>query len=946
MYQRKLLVCLLLLCAILAQISIAYPHSRSRGSQIFTQNIGQVTDQYFMPRTDIDFKLSTANGLSVFIGGGKMHYQWMANMKNGMEADNPSSLLEMYRMDVTLIGANPNAKVITEGKSTQYERYYTNGLEGALAHGYNRITYQNIYPNIDQVFYFTHDGLLEYDFVVRQGGKVSDIRLKYSGAEELRLNSNGSLTATTPMGIVTENAPITYQQKDKKSVRSVYQLDGDILSFITADYNGTLVIDPVIEWGTYFGDTENDMINAITTGKFHEVYACGITNSLVNIATIGSHQQTFGGGTFAAGADVFVAKFDKDGNLQWSTFYGGTGNDWAGAVDCDLSGNVYIAGYSNSSNNISTTGSYQHVKAGTNANHNDAFLVKFDSLGARIWGTYYGGERQEGNSFIGLHIDKFNNIFIGGNTASDTGIATTGTYQPLRNSTSTGNDGFIGRFDTSGSLLWGTYVGGTGADYICALKSDQYGNIYVSGYTNSNNHIATSAAHQPVLGGGFDAFLMKLDTFGNRSWGSYLGGLGLDRGYSLECDDSANVYMSGTTASTTGIATLNGLVTNYVGGSSDGFLTRFDSSGNISWSTYYGGSQADNFISNGMSINKGKLYVLGSTISPSGIATPDGLFPNSGGDYDAFIVKFDLQGQREWSTYYGGAASDIGLGLATDDIGNVYIGGHTTSALGIATTGAHQISLGGNTDAFLIRLNDCEAPGVPTTILGSLTLCSNDTALYSINPVTGADAYLWILPTSWNGESDSTSITVTPNGGISGDIRVAAVNYCTNSDTISMTITISPAPEPLISRNANILSVTQVFAAYQWYKDGLAISGATNAFYAITENGSYTVTVTGSNGCFGSSKAEQFTNLSISDLDPSIFTLHPNPAIDKLYISAKAGGKMEVMDISGRNIGGMLLNEGENMMDIAHLANGVYIIHITSIDGSYMVSARWVKATL
>lgn len=118
----------------------------------FTQNKGQVTDQYFNIRTDIDFKLTAATGLNIFIGNGKLHYQWTQH-PDGV------SKTEMYRMDVELIGTDPNAGILTEGRTEQSERYYTNGLEGAVAHKYSKITYKDIYPHIDRVFYITKDGL-------------------------------------------------------------------------------------------------------------------------------------------------------------------------------------------------------------------------------------------------------------------------------------------------------------------------------------------------------------------------------------------------------------------------------------------------------------------------------------------------------------------------------------------------------------------------------------------------------------------------------------------------------------------------------------------------------------------------------------------------------------------------------------------------------------------
>src|SRR5690606_32251343 len=113
-------------------------------------------------------------------------------------------------------------------------------------------------------------------------GKVSDIQLQYSGADHLHINSDGSFRAITAMGTVTENAPYAYtlsKGKAQQNIPSTFKLRDHVLSFEVGAYTGTLIIDPVLEWGSYFGGAANDAALGVTTDKWGFVYLCGQTNS-------------------------------------------------------------------------------------------------------------------------------------------------------------------------------------------------------------------------------------------------------------------------------------------------------------------------------------------------------------------------------------------------------------------------------------------------------------------------------------------------------------------------------------------------------------------------------------------------------------------------------------------------------------------------------------------
>lgn len=669
----------------------------SSNTLVFVENKGQITDQHYQPRTDIDFRIG-GKGVNLFVGSAALHYQWIQPAGTKVLAGDTIQEFSTYRMDVQLVGANPNAKVVKEQKQDCYERYYTSqfGENVTVAYSYQKVTYKEVYTNLDWVLYVKNN-TIEYDFVVRQGGKVSDIKLQYSGTSQLNINKDGSLTATTPFGTVTEAAPFSFQQVDGKTIASKFVLNNDILSFSTDSYNGTLVIDPTLSWATYYGGIGAETIrNGCVTGdQYGNGYLGGTTASNSNIVTTGSHSVSLSGSS-----DAFLVKFNASGNRLWATYYGGSSTENVYAVTCDRIGNIYLSGYTQSSNGIATTGAYQETLSGST----DAFIVKFDSAGVRQWATYFGGTAAE--QCYGITCDNSNNIIITGYTQSTTSIAGATAQQNTYGGTS---DAFIAKFSNTGTIKWSTYYGGSLLDYGHDVASDQNNNIYLTGYTRSTNNIASTGAFQNSWSALDDAYLVKFDSTGVRQWASYYGGTGTDRGHSVCTDNDGNVYVVGISASTSGIATPGSAQATHGGGTpNDAFLVKFDNSGNRIWGTYYGGTSIDDAHHLSYDPNRQYLYLIGRTTSATAIATQGAWKDSLEGTSDAMLVKFDTSGTLKWATYFGGEATEIGYGVFCNNLSQVFIGGHTNSVGNLATNGSFQNTNGGNNDGSLAVFNDCE----------------------------------------------------------------------------------------------------------------------------------------------------------------------------------------------------------------------------------------------
>lgn len=444
-------------------------------------------------------------------------------------------------------------------------------------------------------------------------------------------------------------------------------------------------VDPARIWSTYYGGIGNESGLACAVDADGNVYLAGSTSTTTGMAS-GGHQNTFGGGD----QDAFLVKFSPDGARLWATYYGGANRDQAFGCAVDHEGNVYLAGLTASSAGIAFAGFDQ-----SQSGQNDAFLVKFNTNGVRLWATYYGGT---GDDYANAcAVDPDGNVFIAGLSYSSSAIASGG----QQGSYGGDGDGFLVKFSSTGTRLWGTYCGGAGYDIGWSVATDGGGNVLLAGITSSATGIAFGG-HDLTLGGQ-DAFLVKYNASGVRQWGTYYGGSGADLGYACAVDANGNGYLAGVTGSAAGIAF--GGHQNTSGGFDDAFLVKFDPTGVRQWATYYGGTNADAGYACAAD-DDGNVYLAGEAGSVSGIAA--GGFQNTPGSArDAFLVKFGPDGTRSWGSYHGGNGwEQMQVALATTTDG-VYIAGRTNSTDVMGDGGFQTTFSGGpNYDAYLTRITD------------------------------------------------------------------------------------------------------------------------------------------------------------------------------------------------------------------------------------------------
>ena len=710
-------------------------------------------------------------------------------------------------------------------------------------------------------------------------------------------------------------------------------------------------------WGTYYGGTDMDKCYRVATDAAANVYIVGVTSSQNNISFAGFENTPTNLLQYPY-ITAFLAKFDASGNRLWATYYGDCSvinyADIGLGVATDAAGNVYMCGATNCTDNVAA-GGFQNTLGGGF----DAFLVKFDANGNRLWATYYGGPNDDFGEVIAT--DALGNVYLAGFTQSSIGIASGGFQNTYGGPVNGGyyGDAFLVKFDADGNRLWATYYGGLSDDYANGVATDSSGNVYLGGTTFSSTNIA-SGGFQDTLRGSEDAFLVKFDANGNRIWATYYGGKFETFGNGVATTNLGNVYLAGGTLSPDGIASDGFQDT--LGGINDAYLVKFDGNGNRLWATYYGGPNVNDYTDgyNVATDASGNVWLEGLTNSKTGIAS--GGFENNflGIDQANFLVKFDATGNRQCATYYyGGSSIDWkvrGGAIALDNVGYVYFAGVTSSPIGIASGGFQDTYGGGNFDGDLIKFcpcTNCTIPPVPNFQSSATTVCVNSCINYTDLSTSNPTSWQW----SFTGGTLSSSTMQNPQGicyystGTFDSRLIASNNFGSDTLTFINHIKVFPTPPtPVITQYHDTLYCTTdpSYTSYQWYDSTTLIPGATDTFLIITHGGNYNVAVHNEFGCQISVGINIAHNVGINEFSANnFFSLSPNPASDQLIIYTTSAARMSAT-ISILNMLGQVCRQeeivnrkSEIVIDVSSLPAGIYFLQMKTENG--IDTKRFVK---
>ncbi len=477
-----------------------------------------------------------------------------------------------------LVGANRRARLTGENQLTSHTNYFIGNdpqqWRGDVTN-YAQVKAEQIYGGIDVVFYGS-GRQLEYDFNVAPGAGYKAIRLRFSGATRMAIDESGDLVIDTLGGQLRQHKPVAYQlvggERREIAARYIVRREREIgFDIGTYDRSRPLIIDPVLSYSTFFGGESNDSINAVAVDAQGNAYVAGTTDSSDLAITPSAFQSR--GGIRSVLTVGFVAKFDLTNNrLLYSTYLGGSPGPTGGfasssclAVAIDSAGNAYITGWTGAANFPITPNAFQSVLAGGS----DAFVAKLNSTGsALVYSTYLGSSKGPVSGLspldegLGIAVDVAGSAYVTGRTIGmdfpvtagalktahdrDTGLA--GSIDPVLLSFT---DAFVTKLNPTGTaLVYSSYLGGGGDDTGSGIKVDAAGNAYVVGATRAGN-FPTSNPTQANLGGGSDAFIAKLNQDASALvYSTYVGGTSDDTGKAIAIDESGNVYVAGTTAST------------------------------------------------------------------------------------------------------------------------------------------------------------------------------------------------------------------------------------------------------------------------------------------------------------------------------------------------------------------------------------------------------------
>ena len=549
---------------------------------------------------------------------------------------------------------------------------------------FSGIIYKGIYKDID-LKVSGNGQAIEYEFIVHPEGNPDDILLTYKGIEELNINGKGELLITTAFGELKETKPYIYQEIAGKRVVAG---NFEIRSPATATQSQTRKV----SYGFRVASYNPTYPLVIDPTLSYSTYMGGSANDYGRgIAVDSSGNVYITGYTYSSDFPTqspqqatkqgiwatFITKLSANGDLIYSSYLGGKSNDYGYGVAVDDSGCAYITGYTESDDFPTTPGSFQKIYAGGD----DTFVAKLNPSGDTLsYSTYLGGIGDDQGR--GIAVDGSGNAYITGCTSS--------ANFPRQNpdqETQAGNwDAFITKLNPSGSTLsYSTYLGGDDEDRGYGIAVDDTGIAYVTGDTKSKFFPKKLGTQK--FAGNTDLFIARFSPYGSRLYSSCVGGVSNDHGISIALDGSGNFYITGYTNSFN-FPTKNPYQANRIGSafSYDAFITKFSPYGpqgdlgfDISYSTYLGGSAND--YGYGIAINNsGNAYVAGYTLS-NDFPTKNPYQKNNNGNIEVFITKLSQSGDvLSYSTYLGGSSSDYGYGIAVDDLGNAYVTGETSSS--------------------------------------------------------------------------------------------------------------------------------------------------------------------------------------------------------------------------------------------------------------------------
>ncbi len=689
---------------------------------------------------------------------------------------------------------------------------------------------------------------------------------------------------------------------------------------------------PEFVWVEQIGGNNDESGIGIKADPFHNVYSIVLLRDTTTFS--------FGSATFIAnGGNACLIKQDSSGKLIWARML--PYNTLASGLAIDPTGKeVYITGqYSGTIDFDPGAGTEIHTSALSSRGRPgiDFYISKFDSAGNFKWVRVAGAAG--GESGRSLVVDQSSeHVYVTG-TFSDT--VDFGFGQSTAQLISTGSSGtFILKMTSGGSLVWAKAYTGNSVS-ARGITVDKIGDVYLTGEfkdTVDFDPDPNNTASRISVPGHLDIFVSKLTSSGAYVWAKSMGGAAYDNGASVAVDDSFNVYVTGG-FQVSGNFDPDGTHYLYSNGAQDAFILKLKADGSLAWAGNVG-SYVDDY---GMEIRLdkfGNVYTCGNFQSPRsdfdpGTGAGDTFNLVSYGGYDGYVLKLSNDGKFKWARNVGHRPALDRMDAFDVVDGYIYCTGvfYKTADFDPAGPGLHQLtSTDNSSDVYLLKWFEClRLAELDFAINGPDSVCFDQTYTYSVDPVEGALSYEWEIPANWKGSSDSSSITITTDEELQGFVRVKMKGIC-DSTVKELTVTLAMLPAQITIDEFQLSTTnSSYYKSWQWYLNGNKIEGATNPTLDVTENGMYSVVVTGGAGCTDSAWYEVTNVTSVENIGNNRYvSIYPNPVSDFAEVHNMAGMPVQVavMSVEGRELSKEKISGTAARIDMSGYSSGVYILQV------------------
>lgn len=456
-------------------------------------------------------------------------------------------------------------------------------------------------------------------------------------------------------------------------------------SFLTVLSTFSFAQAPNWLWAKSAGGNSNELIECIKTDLTGNVYIVGRFQS----PTITFGDTVLTNASALGTLDFFIVKYDASGNLIWAKNGGGSDPDRAISICNDTNNNIYVTGYFASDSIILGDSTFSNSGGG-----GDFFIVKYDSSGTFQWAKS-AGVFNEGETGTGISIDYIGNIVVVGEFSSVIVFDTISA-----NNVGNSRDIFLVKYNSLGEVLWAKSAGGNGGGNLAlGVSTDSNADIYITGYYYSS--AITFDSITLTNSGPSNGFIAKYNESGSILWAKNINGTNVEKAYSVSIDTNDDVFVTGSYYSSEII--FEGVDTIMNAGHQNGFIVKYNSSGDVLWARSVGGSEYDESLSVTTDIYN-NAYITGLNTSPAMAFDTDTLY--NVGIGNVFIAKYNSSGSVGWlknTTSNGSNSSNV---ITVNHLGEIFIGGLFEGSPAIDIGNTTLINTDGTTsDIFIAKLS-------------------------------------------------------------------------------------------------------------------------------------------------------------------------------------------------------------------------------------------------